>query len=217
MRSKFADTYTPTDLHQHYDTRVADESHPTRAGYAETLRTVAAMACTPDGGVMADLGSGTGNLAAQLSGYSKLICVDIAENMHEVARKKLQSAKHVEYRCADLLEFFESDPSIDTILSTYIVHHLTPEEKIHLFREAFRCLKPGGRFICGDLMVADSYVRSKLLERYHREGYTDIADLMEQVHFWDVGWATSELNKIGFSANARWIAELSWVVSAEKL
>ncbi len=216
MGVNFANRFDVEGGAAEYDKLMQDESYPIRAGYQETLRTVAAFACRPQAWRGLDLGSGTGNLARLLSGYAELVCVDLAERMHSAARTKIGTSNAVEFVVADVLDYFASLPVHDVITSTYAMHHLNELEKQELCRCIWRALNPGGVAIFGDLMFADAYTRAKLCERYMREGHSGVVEAIEQKHFWDVSRATDMLHQIGFSVNSRWVAELSWVIVAEK-
>ena len=47
------------------------------------------------------------------------------------------------------------DGSFDLVVSALAVHHLPPEGKRDLFRRTAAALRPGGRFVLGDVVVPD--------------------------------------------------------------
>ena len=62
--------------------------------------------------------------------------------MLDIAKKKLEG-KNIEFKESDLLGFFDDlgrNEDIDTVMSTYAIHHLTQEEKHILFEKIYGCL-----------------------------------------------------------------------------
>lgn len=105
--------------------------------------------------VAVDLGCGSGQLALPLASYAKhVIAVDIAPTMLEILSKKAasQQISNVETRCDALESLKINDASVDLIVSNYVLHHLADTDKAAIVNASHRWLKPGGRFILGDMM-----------------------------------------------------------------
>jgi ubiquinone/menaquinone biosynthesis C-methylase UbiE len=110
-----------------------------------------------------DVGCGTGRLlrkarerwpAARLSG------VDPAEGMIEQARMLMPEATFF-LGAAESLPF--PDASFDLAFSTLSFHHWADQQQG--LRETGRVLRPGGRFILGDIIMPG--VLSKLVHHFH--------------------------------------------------
>ena len=100
-----------------------------------------------------ELGSGTGETAARLLARNpgvELVGIDESDAMLEVARARLGSeARFAVARLQDSLP----DGPFDLVATALCVHHLDAGEKRSLFSRIARVLRPGGRFVLGDVVV----------------------------------------------------------------
>jgi tRNA (cmo5U34)-methyltransferase len=110
-------------------------------------------------GVQADrileLGTGTGETAERVLQHhpaAAFVGVDESESMLEHARKALPTA--TELRVSRLQDPLPEGP-FDLVLSALTVHHLNAGEKADLFRRVAEVLRPGGRFVLGDVVVPE--------------------------------------------------------------
>jgi ubiquinone/menaquinone biosynthesis C-methylase UbiE len=108
-----------------------------------------------------DLGVGTGYFThAVLTRFPncKVIAIDGAASMVEMAKVRLAAqVDQVDFKIGDfrqLERLLPTEEVADLVYSSYALHHLTPEEKFDVLRDALGYLKPGGRFLNVDLIVA---------------------------------------------------------------
>lgn len=101
-----------------------------------------------------DLGTGTGETArrvAALHPSAQFVGIDASENMLAHARRILPAA---DLRVARLEDPLPPGP-FDLVVSALTVHHLDGAGKANLFRRVESALRPGGRFVLGDVVVPD--------------------------------------------------------------
>jgi ArsR family transcriptional regulator len=114
--------------------------------YGASLGTEALLALLPDEWTVADLGCGTGAVAADLAPrVHKVIAVDQSAEMLRAARRRLGKRANVEIHEARLEALPVADGTCDAALVVLVLAYL--EEPAAALREAARILRPGGRLV----------------------------------------------------------------------
>lgn len=129
------------------------------SGFRALKDRIVAMSGDFENPVVVDVGSGTGLLTLALADDAeKVWAIDISERMADYLRAKSSSAgfANVETVVASAVSLPLVDHSADVVVSNYCYHHLSDEDKRRAIDEAFRVLRPGGRFVFGDMMFAVS-------------------------------------------------------------
>lgn len=113
-----------------------------------TLRALAGL--LDDAWVVADLGCGTGAMAALVAPHVKqVIGVDASDEMLDAARERMAGRKNVALRRGSLESLPIDTASVDAAMLMLVLHHL-PTPAVAL-AEAARILKPGGRVLIVDM------------------------------------------------------------------
>jgi tRNA (cmo5U34)-methyltransferase len=101
---------------------------------------------------MLELGTGTGETARRvLALHPGARLVGIDESPRMLAEARLEGAELLVQRLQDPLP----QGPFDLVFSALAVHHLDPDEKADLFRRVHATLRPGGRFVLGDVVVPE--------------------------------------------------------------
>jgi tRNA (cmo5U34)-methyltransferase len=141
-----------------------------------------------------ELGIGTGEtarLVLERHPAAILVGIDISLPMLEQARRSLPADRVEELREQGLADPLPQGP-FELVFSALAVHHLDASAKADLFRRVASELRPGGRFVLGDVVVPERAVDALTPLT---PGY-DLPDRIEAL----VGW----LADAGLRPRAEW-------------
>jgi arsenite methyltransferase len=139
-----------------YFAEVAEQWDEIRSGYfTEHMRDAAiAKAHLPPQAIVADVGTGTGFVAAGLAAQAKrVIGFDASPDMLAVARRNLANFANVEFREATGDQLPVSGETFDGVFANMYLHHAP--DPLATIREMARTLKPNGVLCITDLDTHD--------------------------------------------------------------
>ena len=127
--------------------------------------------------IVADLGCGTGELAANLAPFVRqVIGVDSSAEMLDAARDRLAARQNVELRRGQLERLPLEDESVDAVTMCLVLHHVPDPTSV--FAEIARVLRPGGKALLIDMQRHD---RSE----YHQQmGHIWLGFAEEEIRSW---------------------------------
>ena len=115
-------------------------------------RRAAKVASTVNSGQWADMCTGTGEMAANLSRLApkgtKIYGIDFSQPMLDYARKKPEASR-INFVVSDIRHLPFPDDSFDLVTMSFATRNinLSKDILIQSFSEFYRVLKPGGRFV----------------------------------------------------------------------
>jgi tRNA (cmo5U34)-methyltransferase len=124
--------------------------------YATLQETIATTAAAVSALSVLDLGTGTGETLTRVLARhpeAQAIGVDESDGMLELARGRLAD-REVDLRVADLRDPLPEGP-FDLVVSALAIHHLDGPGKAELFGRIATVLRPGGRFVLGDVVIPE--------------------------------------------------------------
>ena len=174
------------------------------------------------GEVVLDLGSGGGIdvllSARRVGSTGKAYGLDMTDEMLELARKNQAEAgvSNVEFVKGEIESIPLPDASVDVIISNCVIN--LSGDKDRVIAEAFRVLKPGGRFAVSDVVVrgavpdtirksvelwvgcvAGAMEESEYVAKLERAGFTAVG--VEPTRVYDIGEAREFLSAQGIDAD----------------
>jgi tRNA (cmo5U34)-methyltransferase len=152
-----------------------------------------------------DLGTGTGEVVVRVlrrHPSARVIGVDVNPAMLRAARTRLEGFE-ADLRVADLVDPLPEGP-FDLVTSALAIHHLEGPEKADLFARIADVLRPGGRFVLGDVVIPEDPSGAVVPLT---DGYDKPSTLAEQV-----AW----LEEAGLAVSVVWQEDDLAVVAAEK-
>jgi tRNA (cmo5U34)-methyltransferase len=117
-----------------------------------------------------DLGCGTGTIARRIKEafpQARISCLDLAENMIEMARLKLAEFADIRFQVGDFRDY-KFDDTYDVVVSSLALHHLvTDKKKIDFYRKIHESLSPNGVFFNADVILGSSeYLQQAYIEKW---------------------------------------------------
>ena len=117
-----------------------------------------------------DVASGTGDIAKKFSirtkKTSKISCVEPNHQMYSMGKKNLQNFKNISWYKASAEKLPFNQDTFDFYTISYGIRNVSDINQT--LKEAFRVLKPGGRFMCLEFSKIDNEILNLLYKNYSK-------------------------------------------------
>jgi ubiquinone/menaquinone biosynthesis C-methylase UbiE len=124
-------------------------------GLVKVVATVIAEADASPEERAVDLGCGSGQVTLALAGkVASVLAIDVSQKMIDllVDNARATGVTNVEGRAVPIEQLVFPPGSVDLVVSNYAFHHLRDADKPKVVQQIFVWLRPGGRFVLGDMM-----------------------------------------------------------------
>jgi ubiquinone/menaquinone biosynthesis C-methylase UbiE len=122
--------------------------------YAKFLKRAVEILSPKNGEKILDLCSGTGRVTswiAQAAGKGgKVVGMDIAKSMVEVAKKRYGRLENLIFQQQDVTKPWECQSSLDGIFMSFALHELPETERREVLERCYLALKEEGRIVVAD-------------------------------------------------------------------
>ncbi|MGZ6505442.1 MAG: class I SAM-dependent methyltransferase, partial [Tumebacillaceae bacterium] len=169
---KWADQYDATVYNEH------GEYHEVFARYEDILATTVAKLEQPPGAVIADIGTGTGNLAAVAvqHGYN-VLGIEPNDAMRELGAQK---HPQIQFLSGHFLDLPLAANAVQGIITSYAFHHLTDEEKAQVAKSFYEVLTVDGTVVIADTMYVSEEEQKWILSDALAKGYLNLAEDLQR-------------------------------------
>jgi demethylmenaquinone methyltransferase/2-methoxy-6-polyprenyl-1,4-benzoquinol methylase len=122
------------------------------------------------GNKIIDVASGTGDLAKIISekndNQNIVNCVEPNKGMLKTGKQKLKSFKNIKWHLSSAEKLLFKDNYFDFYTISYGIRNVTDINSC--LREAYRVLKPGGRFLCLEFSKVENEILKLLYQQYSK-------------------------------------------------
>ena len=119
---------------------------------------------------LVDVASGTGDIAKLFSKknihYSDITCVEPNQEMFDEGKKNLRKIKNIKWIKSQAEKLPIKDNTYDYYSISYGIRNVADINKT--LKEAYRVLKPGGRFMCLEFSTIDNEALNFLYKQYSK-------------------------------------------------
>ncbi|WP_342389146.1 class I SAM-dependent methyltransferase [Salinicoccus bachuensis] len=212
MGREFLDIFT--GWAKDYDTFTTgsdDQYKEVFRGYDGILQTIADCS----GSHVIEFGIGTGNLTKKLLAAGRTVYpIEPSEEMRYLVAAKLP--ENIEIIDGDMQDFPLPPFKVDTIISSYVFHHLKREEKAEVLTHYFDLLEDGGKVLFADTMFMDhAFYEEKVAEAARNHFYGLKADL-EREYYPMIPDLYHQFNDAGFSVSLMQMNTFVWIIEGVK-
>lgn len=150
------------------------------------------------GNSVMEFGIGTGNLTIKLLEAGKNIWgIEPSDEMRQLALEKLPS--DVLVKDGDMQDYPVPDFPVDTIVSSYVFHHLNDAEKKTALKDYASRLISGGKVVFADTLFASEEEKDAIIEESTALGYDELVEDLDREYYPMLSTVYNALKEAGFT------------------
>ncbi|GGE79528.1 hypothetical protein GCM10007140_31410 [Priestia taiwanensis] len=135
--------------------------------------------------------------------------------MRQIATSK-EELRTVTFIDGDMENFPLPDFPIDTIVSTFVFHHLTDIEKQTAIKKYYDLLELGGKIIFGDTMFLSKDVHHEKITKAYARNHQNLAEDLQREYYPLLPNMERYFRENGFTTRFQQMNEYVWIVEAVK-
>ncbi len=163
-------------------------------------------------GRVLEFGVGTGNLTKKLLNNGLSVTgIEPSQAMRRMANEKLDN--QVPILEGDFFRFPSSLP-FDTVVSTYVFHHLTDEEKASAINCFSKRLPSGGKLVFADTMYESIQAYHKAISDALQKEFHHLAEDLQREYYTTIPYLKEVLEKNSFEASFKQCNDFVWLMEA---
>lgn len=179
-------------------------------GYETILNEVAKRVS----GTVIEFGTGTGNLTAKLlEAGNSVVGIEPNNKMLEVTAERFPTIKAID---GDLLEFNVDIENIDAIVSTYVFHHLTDEEKGIALKKYASLLPTNGKIVFADTVFLTEEAKQAQILKERNRGFLNVVEDLEREYYTTIPVLKELFTEAGFHVIFVKMNDYVWLMDATK-
>ncbi|WP_225743143.1 class I SAM-dependent methyltransferase [Marinilactibacillus sp. Marseille-P9653] len=198
-----------------YDTFVEGNDIQYKAvfrNYEQILEEIVARS----GDKVLEFGIGTGNLTQKLIDADKQVfAVEPSAQMRERAKEKLPEGFAV--YDGDMQQYPTPNETIDTVVSSYVFHHLTDNEKRDVLKQYIQLLPKGGKVVFADTLFISKAAYQLKIEEASNLGYAELVDDLRREYYPLLKQVQMAFEEAGFvEVSFQQMNEYVWIMEGTK-
>ena len=167
------------------------------------------------GNQVLEFGIGTGNLTKLLMDSGRNVFpIEPSPEMRIIATKKL--GENVSIHDGDLIDFPKPNHKLDTIVSSYVFHHLTDDEKYEAIKLYHSLLEVGGKIVFADTMFLTEDDFKNEIAKAEKANFIDLRDDLKREYYPLIPVIRSHFEKNGFEVKFEQFNDFVWIVEATR-
>ncbi|MEK3976324.1 class I SAM-dependent DNA methyltransferase [Psychrobacillus sp. FSL K6-1267] len=166
------------------------------------------------GNSVVEFGTGTGNLTAKLVEKDfSVIGIEPNEKMREMTAERFPKREIID---GDLLQFEIGKSHVDSIVSSFVFHHLTDEEKGMALKLYSELLRENGKVVFADTAFITEEAKQDQIKKERSRNFHNVADDLEREYYTTIPILTKLFEEAGFQAHFSKMNDYVWIMDATK-